>query len=207
MRGIWINSPRDWGYLEFRLDDLRMGFEGSWGSSRDGGTVAANRWTGSRRGWMVAPQEAVVLPEGASGEGFDSFLAPVRDPDPVTDRAELTPPIGALSPLPEHGIFVAMADRPGEALAAGFARLFDPLDTAQADALADTCRQQPWVLHSDGLMAERQIDTASGRAGGPGYRTIQHQICEQSGPLAFCRVFLRPRRPTRANPISTIAPR
>ena len=148
-----------------------------------------------------------MLPEGASGEGFDSFLAPVRDPDPVTDRAELTPPIGAISPLPERGIFVAMADRPGEALAAAFARLFDPLDTAQADAFADTCWQQPWVLHPDGLMAERQIDTASGRAGGPGYRTIQHQICEQSGPLAFCRVFLRPRRPTRANPISTIAPR
>lgn len=105
-------------------------------------------------------------------------------PAPVPVNAE--PAIGAIDMLPDQGIFVTMADRPGEPLASAFARLFDPLDTAQAQRMADACLNEPVVAHPDGLIAERRLDS------GGGYRTTRFQFCEQAGPLAFCQVYLRP---------------
>lgn len=216
LRGVWMNA-REWGYLEFRLDPARMAFEGAWGRSRDGG-VRADRWSGTRVGWLAAPVEPTALPPEAAGPDFEGFMAPVRDPDPepppppLPDRTEAPgatgivpaaadgPPIGAIDGLPPRGIFAAIADRPGEALDAAFARLFDPLDVAQADRMSDACWQEPWVVHPDGLIAERQIDQASGRAGGPGYRTTRYQLCEQAGPLAFCQVYQRPLSPAAGAP-------
>lgn len=216
MRGVWINLPRDWGLLEFRLNPDRTAFEGGWGRLRDGG--ANQRWTGRRISWLGVPVDPADYPAEATGEVWEAFMAPVRDPDPepvppaLPDRTEapaapgIVPAaadgllIGTIDSLPERGIFAALADRPGEALDAAFARLFDPLDVAQADRMSDVCWQEPWVVHPDGLIAERRIDRASGRAGGPGYRTTRYQLCEQAGPLAFCRVFQRPLAPAAGAP-------
>lgn len=202
LRGVW-NNGRDWGLLEFRLDPERRSLEGTWGRMRDG--LPASHWSGARRAWLVDPVDPVSPPAEAQGDAWEAFMAPVRDPDPIPDRAEVAPAhspgggvaIGAIDALPESGIFATMADRPGEPLAEAFARLFDGAEDAR---MAQACAQQPWVLHPDGLMAERALDVIAAQAGGAAYRTLRYQRCEQAGPLAFCRVFLEPLRQIEGEP-------
>lgn len=199
MRGVWINLPRDWGLLEFRLNPARTAFEGAWGRLRDGG--ASQRWNGRRISWLSPPVDPADYPAEATGELWEAFMAPVRDPDPVPalpDRAEAAPAIGAIVPLPEDGIFAAMADRPGEAIADAFARLFDGSQDAR---MAEACAETPWVLHPDGLMAERQLDLGAAETGRAAFFTTRYQRCEQAGPLVTCRVFQSPLGRTEGEPM------
>lgn len=105
----------------------------------------------------------------------------------VSDEAP--PLVGSIDVLPQDGIFATMADRPGEPVDLAFARLFDGSQDAR---MAQACAEGPVVVHPDGLIAERALDPASARAGGPAYRTTRYQVCEQAGPLVFCQVYQEP---------------
>jgi hypothetical protein len=120
---------------------------------------------------------------------------PVADAAPTPAQVQ-APPIGAIDALPERGIFVAMADSPREPLDQAFDRLFDPQRTGPGSQMREQCRTEPVAIHPDGLMAERRVDAAAPS----GYSTHRYQVCEQAGPLAFCRVFLRDLTPAPAAP-------
>ncbi|ROU03807.1 VWA domain-containing protein [Histidinibacterium lentulum] len=127
----------------------------------------------SMAGW---PESTVAAPVPAAG----------TDPAPV---------IGSIDVMPARGIYAPLERRPGESVDAAFSRLFDGFEDL---GLAQACTSSPVVLHEDGLIAERQLDTASAQAGGPAFRTMTYRRCAQSGPLAFCDVMQRPLDPAPA---------